>query len=145
MSGGQIAALIFAIIFLLAGGWFLVLGIINPKDSDTPAAVFLSYAAVLLTLAGGLFWRARRARPRRMSGGQIAALIFALVLLLPGGCFLVFGIDFATRGPDPLSLGLLLIAAATLSLAARSLAARLFWVAFRRPPNRGGPADAPPP
>jgi hypothetical protein len=126
----------------LFAGWGMVPGIgdINPKDSDTPAAVFLSYAAVLLTLAGGLFWRARRARSRRMSGGQIAALIFALLLLLPGGCFLVFGIDFATRGPDPLSLGLLLIAAAILSLAAR-----LFWVAFRRPPDRGGPADAPPP
>ena len=29
-----------------------------------------------------------------MTGGQIAALIFALVLLLPGGCFAVFGIGF---------------------------------------------------
>jgi len=27
-----------------------------------------------------------------MTGGQVAALIFALLLLLPGGCFLVFGI-----------------------------------------------------
>ena len=26
-----------------------------------------------------------------MTGGQIAALIFALLLLLPGGCFLFFG------------------------------------------------------
>jgi len=143
VSGGQIAALIFAIIFLLAGGSFLVLGIINPKDSDTPAAVFLSYAAVLLTLAGGLFWRARRARPRRMSGGQIAALIFAILLLLPGGCFLVFGINFPTnlstgKGfPSPL---LLLIAAAILALAGW-----LFWLAFRRPSDRGGSPDATPP
>ncbi len=31
-----------------------------------------------------------------MSGGQIAALIFAILLLLPGGCFLIMGIGFAT-------------------------------------------------
>ena len=31
-----------------------------------------------------------------MNGGQIAALIFAIILLLPGGCFLIFGIGFAT-------------------------------------------------
>ena len=145
MTGGQIAALIFAIIFLLAGGSFLVLGIINPKDSDTPAAVVLSYAAVLLTLAGGLFWRARRARPRRMSGGQIAALIFAILLLLPGGCFLLFGIDVATMQNRMLSdraVGalLLLIAAAILALAGW-----LFWLAFRRPSDRGGSPDATPP
>jgi len=140
MTGGQIAALIFAIIFLLLGGWFLVLGISNLNDSDTPA--LLSYAAVLLTLAGGLFWRARRARPRRMSGGQIAALIFALLLLLPGGCFLVFGIDVATaRYRDAAaSLLLLLIAAAILGLAGL-----LFRRAFRRRPGGGAPPDAPPP
>src|SRR6266851_2615681 len=143
MTGGQIAALLCAILFLLAGGSFLVLGIINPKDSDTPAAVFLSYAAVLLTLAGGLFWRARRARPRRMSGGQIAALIFAILLLLPGGCFLVFGINFPTNlstGKGFPSLVLLLIAAVILSLAGW-----LLWVAFRRRPGGGGSPDAPPP
>jgi len=143
MSGRQIAALIFAIIFLLPGVWSLVLGISNPKDSDTPTPVFLLYAAVLLTLAGGLFWRARRALPRRMSGGQIAALIFAILLLLPGGCFLVFGIHFPTNfstgagTPSPL---LLLIAAAILAVAGR-----LFWTAFRRrpPSDTSGPPQTP--
>ena len=27
-----------------------------------------------------------------MSGGQIAALVFGVLLLIPGGCFTVFGI-----------------------------------------------------
>jgi hypothetical protein len=69
-----------------------------------------------------------------MSGGQIAALIFAIILLLPGGCFLLFGIGFAT---DSGSIGLLmlLIAAAILGLAAF-----LFRVAFRR---RQGPGETP--
>ncbi|MGC2412501.1 MAG: hypothetical protein WA459_07385 [Stellaceae bacterium] len=77
-----------------------------------------------------------------MSGGQIAALIFALLLLLPGGCFLVFGIGFLT---DPhnsdVSMVMLPIAAAILGLAGL-----LFWVAIRRRPlDRGVPPDAPPP
>jgi hypothetical protein len=32
-----------------------------------------------------------------MSGGQIVALIFAILLLLPGGCFLLFGIGDANK------------------------------------------------
>jgi hypothetical protein len=61
-----------------------------------------------------------------MSGGQIAALIFAIILLLPGGCFLVFGVGFATDS-DSIGMLMLLIAAAILGLAAF-----LFWIAFRR-------------
>jgi hypothetical protein len=56
-----------------------------------------------------------------MSGGQIAALICAIILLLPGGCFLFFGV--AVLPP------LLLIALIILGLAAW-----LFSFAFRRPP-----------
>jgi hypothetical protein len=55
-----------------------------------------------------------------MSGGQIAALICAIILLLPGGCFLFFGV--AIFPP------LLLIAVLILGLAAW-----LFSFAFRRP------------
>ena len=71
-----------------------------------------------------------------MSGGQIAALIFALLLLLPGGCFLVVGIGFATdRQYYDVSLIMLPVAAAILGLAGF-----LFWLAFRR---RQAPGAAP--
>jgi membrane protein implicated in regulation of membrane protease activity len=71
-----------------------------------------------------------------MTGGQIAALVCALLLLLPGGCFLLFGIGFATdSNPQfsdaaPLLLG---VAAAILALAGL-----LFWLALRRRSGRGG-------
>jgi hypothetical protein len=66
-----------------------------------------------------------------MSGGQIAALVFAIILLLPGGCFLVFGIGFATD-TSGFAFLLLLIAAVMLGLAGF-----LFRVAFRRRPEPG--------
>ena len=77
-----------------------------------------------------------------MSGGQIAALLCAIVLLLPGGCFLVFGIGFAGErqsGLSELGLVMLLVAAAILGLAGF-----LFWVAMRRrhPPAAGGDSAA---
>jgi len=78
-----------------------------------------------------------------MSGGQVAALLCAIVLLLPGGCFLVFGIGFATdenrqfSDAAPLLLG---VASAILGLAGL-----LFWVALRRRSAPGVPSDAPPP
>ena len=75
-----------------------------------------------------------------MSGGQIAALIFALLLLLPGGCFLLFGIGFATdRQYSDVSLVMLPVAVAILSLAGF-----LLWLAFRRRPSPGAPPGAPP-
>lgn len=66
-----------------------------------------------------------------MSGGQIAALIFAIILLLPGGCFLIFGIGFATdRQFYDASFVMLPVAAGILGLAGF-----LFWIAFRRRPG----------
>jgi membrane protein implicated in regulation of membrane protease activity len=76
-----------------------------------------------------------------VSGGQIAALIFAILLLLPGGCFLVVGIAVSTdRQFSDMALIALPIAAAILGLAGL-----LFWVAFRRKPGQGRSPDAPPP
>jgi len=76
-----------------------------------------------------------------VSGGQIAALIFALLLLLPGGCFLVVGIAILTdRQFADMALIALPIAAAILGLSGL-----LFWLAFRRRPGRDGSPDAPPP
>jgi Ca2+/H+ antiporter len=72
-----------------------------------------------------------------LSGGQIAALIFALLLLLPGGCFLIMGIGFATDESRQFSDAaplLLLIAAGIVALAGL-----LFWLAFRRRSAAGGP------
>ena len=78
-----------------------------------------------------------------MSGGQIAALLFGMLLLLPGGCFLVFGIGFIT---DPHNSD---VAAVMLPVAAAilGLAGLLFWVALRRrrPPGQGGSPGAAPP
>jgi membrane protein implicated in regulation of membrane protease activity len=74
-----------------------------------------------------------------VSGGQIAALIFAILLLLPGGCFLVVGIAFTTDSQlTDASLTMLPIAAAILAVAGF-----LFWVAFRRRREPGAP-PAPP-
>jgi membrane protein implicated in regulation of membrane protease activity len=83
-----------------------------------------------------------------MTGGKIVALIFATLLLLPGGCFLVFGISGATGGHttgmtpagDAEITRLLLIIAAVIL----SLAGLLFWLAFRRRPGRGGSPDTRP-
>ncbi len=77
-----------------------------------------------------------------MSSDQIAALIGAIVLLLPGGCFLVFGIGFATDTPVTTGLALVWLSIAAVIL---SLAGWLLWVAFRRRPGGGGSPDAPPP
>ena len=76
-----------------------------------------------------------------MTGGQIAALICAIILLLPGGCFLLFGIGFATDPQNSdVSLVMLPVAVAILSLTGF-----LFWLAFRRRTDRAAPPDAPPP
>jgi membrane protein implicated in regulation of membrane protease activity len=78
-----------------------------------------------------------------VSGGQIAALIFAILLLLPGGCFLVFGIGFATdSNPQFSDAAPLLLGVAAAILALTGL---LFWLAFRRRSAPGVPPDAPTP
>ena len=65
-----------------------------------------------------------------MSGGQISAFIVALVLLLPGGCFLFFGAAMLSENDSiARSVAPLLLAVAALIL---SVMALLFWVAFRR-------------
>lgn len=76
-----------------------------------------------------------------MSGGQVAALIFAILLLLPGGCFLIAGIAVATdRQFYDAAFIALPIAAAILGLSFF-----LFRVAFRRrPAGQGDPPINPP-
>jgi hypothetical protein len=71
-----------------------------------------------------------------MRGRQIVALIFGILLLLPGGCFLLFGIGEANKSrqyvcvsgcgiPDYLVM-------LTIAVAILSVAGLLFWVVFRR-------------
>ena len=68
-----------------------------------------------------------------MSGGQIAALVFGVILLIPGGCFTVLGIGFLGdstaygMGPPLLIVGLVILA----------FVGFLGWVAFhkRKPPG----------
>jgi LPXTG-motif cell wall-anchored protein len=72
-----------------------------------------------------------------MTGGQIAALIVAVLLLLPGGCFVFFGFIFLhgfnpdhASNPNEFDPALLLI-----GLGILAVAVLLFWVAFRRRRN----------
>ena len=71
-----------------------------------------------------------------MSGGQIAALIFAILLLLPGGCFLYVGIGLMGDSHMRVAAEQMLI----VGIAILALIGFLFWVAFRRrrpPPGTG--------
>jgi hypothetical protein len=73
-----------------------------------------------------------------MSGGQVAALIFAILLLLPGGCFLVFGLGFAA---DSDGFGLLLLLVAAVILVPTGL---LFRFALRRRAGSSGSSSGTP-
>jgi hypothetical protein len=69
-----------------------------------------------------------------VTGGQIAALIFALLLLLPGGCFLFFG--FGLMGESHMGdVAAMMLLFGILIL---GLMAFLFWVAFRKRPPAAG-------
>jgi membrane protein implicated in regulation of membrane protease activity len=72
MSGGQIAALICAILLLLPGGCFLIAGIsvLSDSRSASMALLALPIAAAILGLAGYLFWRAFRRRPANDYGAS---------------------------------------------------------------------------
>jgi membrane protein implicated in regulation of membrane protease activity len=75
-----------------------------------------------------------------MTGGQIAALIFAILLLLPGGCFLIFGISLLN---DP-QVSDAAAPALIVGIAILSVMGLLFWVAFRqRPPSPGAGTTSP--
>lgn len=74
-----------------------------------------------------------------MTGGQVAALIFAILLLLPGGCFLLAGIAVATDR----QLGDLAFIALPIAAAILGLAGFLFWFAIRKRPNPAASPDQP--
>jgi hypothetical protein len=73
-----------------------------------------------------------------MTGGQVAALIFAILLLLPGGCFFILGVGFLSENDTD---GVMLLLVGILLLSVMGL---LFWVAFRqRPPPPGTGTTSP--
>jgi membrane protein implicated in regulation of membrane protease activity len=74
-----------------------------------------------------------------MTGGQIAALIFALLLLLPGGCFLVFGIGML-NDRQFYDTGVML---ALIGIGILAVMGLLFWLAFRKRPPPGSNTSGP--
>ena len=73
-----------------------------------------------------------------MTGGQVAALIFALLLLLPGACFLYVGIGLMGESHMRVAADQMLI----VGIVILALIGFLFWVAFRKrrpPPGTGMP------
>jgi O-antigen/teichoic acid export membrane protein len=73
-----------------------------------------------------------------MTGGQIAALIVAILLLLPGGCFVILGFGMMSESAD---FGTMLLVVGIVILAVMGL---FFWVAFRkRPPSPGSNTSGP--
>ena len=67
-----------------------------------------------------------------MSGGQVAALTVAILLLLPGGCFLIMGVGMLTEAqPDRIDRDVGPMAL-TVALVVLALTGFLFWIAFRR-------------
>ena len=73
-----------------------------------------------------------------MTGGQIAALILAILLLLPGGCFLIVGIGFLFDQHSYADVAYVLI---PIGLGILALAGVGFRIAFRRRPEA---AESPP-
>jgi hypothetical protein len=79
-----------------------------------------------------------------MKAGQIICLIVGLVLLLPGGCFTLFGVGLISDSSDNMAgAGWMLLGIAVVIL---GLAGLMFWIAFRKTtPPAASPGDAPPP
>ena len=73
-----------------------------------------------------------------MTGGQIAALIFALLLLVPGGCFLYVGIGLMGNSHMRVAAEQML----TVGIVILTLIAFLFWGAFRKRRQPPGTRDA---
>jgi membrane protein implicated in regulation of membrane protease activity len=73
-----------------------------------------------------------------MTGGQVLALLCAIVLLVPGGCFLIVGIASLAEGSSRSGVAALQIAVPILAMAGV-----LFWLARRRRPPPPGPGAVP--
>jgi hypothetical protein len=74
-----------------------------------------------------------------MTGGQVAALIFAILLLFPGGCFLLAGIGML-NDRQFYDTGVML---ALIGIGILSVMGLLFWLAFRKRPPSAGTGSTP--
>jgi hypothetical protein len=74
-----------------------------------------------------------------MTGGQVLALLCAIVLLIPGGCFLIVGIASLAGGSSGSGVAALQIAVPLVAVVVL-----LFWFAFsrRQPPPGTGTTSA---
>ena len=72
-----------------------------------------------------------------MTVGQVAALLVAIPLLVPGGCFLIAGIGSLAEGSFSVAVAALQIAVPILFVIGV-----LFWVALRRRPPPPGPGGS---
>ena len=73
-----------------------------------------------------------------MTGGQVLALLCAIVLLVPGGCFLIVGIASLAEGSSGSG-----VAALQIGVPIVAVVVLLFWVALRRrPPSPPGPGGS---
>jgi membrane protein implicated in regulation of membrane protease activity len=73
-----------------------------------------------------------------MTGGQVLALLCAIVLLVPGGCFLIVGIGSLAEGSSGSG-----VAALQIGVPIVAVVVLLFWVALRRrPPSPPGPGGS---
>jgi len=73
VTGGQIAALIFALLLLLPGGCFVFLGFAMMSESTSFGGQMLAIGIVILAVMGLLFWLAIRRRPPPPGTGTTAA------------------------------------------------------------------------
>jgi hypothetical protein len=72
-----------------------------------------------------------------VSTGQIVALVFAILLLLPGGCFTLLGFGLASEPYYVDGAVIVFVIAAGIF----GIAGLLFWVAFRRQRPPAPPAS----
>lgn len=131
------AKIIIGSILLLFGGWLVIFG----KNTIIPAVKIGSieisnapFGVIIIVIGIAVLTLWRTSEATALNGGQIVALIFAILLLLPGACFLWVGIHGPSVGNTSPSPPLLTIAVVILVLAAL-----LFWVGFRRRRGRSDP------
>jgi hypothetical protein len=128
MTRRQIAALALNILLMLIGVWVLLAGF--PAGELIGAATLLAAIFLFPAIAR------RHVGEPTLNVGQSAALLIAILLMLPGGCLVMMGVGFRPSGiPD--SKGVMIGSVVLV------IAALLLCVGLYRRPDR--PGEPPPP